>query len=264
MTNLSWGSNYAFWIGSVKHAVILLVVAAMAWAIVVVGRRLSAAGRRAVERVAGLMVVGAWLAGFFFDLANPRASASTTLPLHWCDVCGVLAIFVMYRPQYRLPRTLLHFWALCLCTFAFALPAIGLGPAFIDFWIYFGTHTAIILTAVYDAGVRRYTPGPRDVGVAFACAAGWTLLLQPVNLALGSNYGFVGADDSHVRRAIVALGAWPWRLAPMLAIALAMMSALMLLERAIAAARFTTRRPPMPMPIPFPATPQRRPLADAA
>lgn len=236
MRHLEWGSNYAFWIGSVKHAVVLLAVAAAAMAVVLIGRRLRVARRLAAERVAGLLLIGVWLAGFAFDAANPRASASTTLPLHWCDICGALAIIVMLHPQYRLPRTLLHFWAICFCSFAFALPAIGLGPAFVDFWIYFGTHTAIILTAIYDVGVRRYSPRTRDLGWAFAFATLWTLFLQPINYALGANYGFVGPDDHNVRRAIVALGAWPWRLAPMLGIAFGMMTVLMLSQHAVRAA----------------------------
>ena len=266
MPHFAWGSNYAFWVGSVKHAVVLLTVAAAATAIVLVGRALSERRRVKAERVAGLVLSGVWLAGFLFDLANPRASASTTLPLHWCDVCGVLSILVMWRPEYRLPRVLLHFWAICLCSFAFALPAIGLGPAFIDFWIYFGTHTAIILTAAYDVGVRGFVPDKRDAATAWIAAAMWTLLLQPINFALSANYGFVGADDHNVRRAITALGEWPCRLVPMLAIAAGMMVTLMLLERGVVGvvAWLMRNRTPIPQTYRLPSAVQPMPLAEAA
>lgn len=261
-----WGSNYAFYNGSLKHAAVLLALGAAACAIVIVGRRLSLRRCDVAERVAGTLLVGVWLAGFVFDLANPRATTSTTLPIHWCDVCGALAVFVMFKPEYRLPRVLLHFWALCFCSFAFALPAIGLGPAFVDFWIYFGTHTAIILTATYDVGVRGFVPGRRDLIAIWAATTGWTLFLQPINFALGANYGFVGPDDHGVRAIITSMGAWPWRLAPMLTIALGMMAALMVVERTIAMAIvwMSHRGEPLPAPYSFPVRAQTPNLAEAA
>jgi hypothetical integral membrane protein (TIGR02206 family) len=238
---------------------VLLTLAALATIIVLVGRWLAPVARRSFERVAGLLLIGTWLAGLTFDLINPRASASTTLPLHWCDVCGVLAIFVMFKPQYRVARAVLHFWALCLCSLAFILPVIGLGPAFIDFWIYFGTHAAILLMVAYDRGVRGFEPSGRDLAWAAGLCAAWVVLLQPVNLALGANNGFVGADDRQVRKAIRSFGPWPWRIAPLLIIEVALMCGVLLAQQLAGrvVARLT-RREQEHAPLPFPvAAPER-------
>jgi uncharacterized membrane protein YwaF len=89
------------------------------------------------------------------------------------------------------------------------------------FWTFWTAHTIIAACAVYDVVVLGFRPGWGDLGRAIAVSAVYIAVVVPVNLALGSNYGYVGnpADIKDIPPFVCALGPWPLRAIMLVALA---------------------------------------------
>lgn len=249
-------NTFAPWTG--KHAVLVAGVATLGLGLVYLGRRVPLAWRPTIDRTLGVAAFLVWLAGCSQDAFRGGATLRNGLPLHWCDVTGLLAVVVLLAPRYRVPRTLLHFWGLCICSLAFVVPTITVGPARVDFWAYVGTHAMIVCAALYDRGVRDYRPSRYDFAAAIGCAVLFAMLLQPVNLLLGANYGYVGRTAFGVTRALDRLMPWPGRVVVLIGVELLAMAALLATGKAIIALRRERRRcadARLPVRLRRPATP---------
>ena len=81
------------------------------------------------------------------------------------------------------------------------------------FWAFWVAHTIIAACAVYDIAVLGFRPSWPDLGRAVAASAVYAVLIVPLDVWLGANYGFLGnpADPSEVPPFVAALGPWPQR-----------------------------------------------------
>lgn len=140
---------------------------------------------------------------------------SQSLPLHMCRVISWLAALSLITGDWR-ARSLTFFWGIGLSTQGFITPMWSDGYASLDFWMYWLGHGQIVLAAVYDLSVRGYSPARRDW--VFACVAGlaYGLAVIGVNLALGTNYSYLGAGQYEAKSVVDVLGPWPWRLVSMI------------------------------------------------
>jgi uncharacterized membrane protein YwaF len=82
---------------------------------------------------------------------------------------------------------------------------LSTGPAQLSFWAFCAGHTVIMASAVYEVAVLEFRPDWRDLGRA--------ALVTPINLALDTNYGFIGnpPPDKTIPPFINAMGPWPRR-----------------------------------------------------
>lgn len=224
-----WGSTQSFQPYSVKHLIVLAALG-VACAGVVGLRRFSLRDRKPYEPVLGVVLLLIWMAGTMFKWLAPNASTANTLPLHWCDLTGILAGVVLLNPT-RETRAALHFWGICFSSLAFLMPIEKRGPAELGFWMYFVPHGAIVLAVVYDRVVNEYTPTWRDFGVVALATLCWGAAITPFNLLLDANYSYIGNTLHHQRSIVLLFGDWPGRLVWMYAAALVLMSAVMLAQR---------------------------------
>jgi hypothetical integral membrane protein (TIGR02206 family) len=136
----------------------------------------------------------------------------TGLPLQLCDVNGLLAPLALLS-GWRAARATLYFWTAALTVQAFIQPALTAGPTSLVFWAFWTAHSLIAACAVYDIVVLGYRPCWSDLGRALAVSAAYVALVVPINVWLGSNYGFLGnpADAHEIPPFINALGPWPQR-----------------------------------------------------
>lgn len=151
------------------------------------------------------------------------------LPLHICDVCGVLAPLALLTLN-RWLRATLYFWAMTLTTQAFIQPTVTAGPASWVFWAFWISHSVIVACAIYDLVVLRLRPDWRDLGRVYAVSVGYFALVFPLNVWLGSNYGFVGNPSAEhaIPPFVAALGPWPQRAVFLAALAAAGFAVLVL------------------------------------
>ena len=177
-----------------------------------------------------------WAAGIFFVAAflfvrafwPPSFDARYNLPLHLCDVAFPLAGLALWTER-RALVCLVYFWAIGLSTQAFFTPILRVGPAHLDFWLFWLYHVQLVGAAVYAVIVRGFRPTGRDYLLACGATVAYALVILPLNLAFGWSYGFLGPDDSLGRDTLLEqLPPWPWRLAAMFVLTMAGMAVLWL------------------------------------
>jgi hypothetical integral membrane protein (TIGR02206 family) len=134
------------------------------------------------------------------------------LPLHLCDFNGIVAPLALLTLN-RWFRATLYFWSFALTLQAFVQPMLSIGPAHLAFWAFWAGHTIIMASAVYDVAVLDFRPDWRDVGRVLIVSLAYVAVVTPINLELGTNYGFIGnpPPDKTLPPFINALGPWPWR-----------------------------------------------------
>ncbi len=140
----------------------------------------------------------------------PNLEPGSSLPLHICDVAGVMAVLVMCT-RARLWRIVLYYWGLGLSTQAFVTPVITEGPDTFRFHLFFASHLTIIATAVYDLAVKRFRPTWRDLGVVTLVFLAWGAVVMPLDIVMDWNYGYIGNTKPDQPTLIDKLGPWPLR-----------------------------------------------------
>lgn len=143
-----------------------------------------------------------------------QCTIQRSLPLQLCDLAAFVAAFAMLT-QRRWLRTLLYFWGFGLSTQAFATPIIHEGAASLRFWMFWIGHVAIVGSAVYDVLVGGYRPAWRDVVVAMGLTVAWGAVVFTLNVAAGTNYGYIGDTTPENATIVDKLGPWPGRVAIM-------------------------------------------------
>jgi hypothetical integral membrane protein (TIGR02206 family) len=134
------------------------------------------------------------------------------LPLHLCDFNGLVAPFALLT-QNRWLRATMYFWSFTLTLQAFIQPELPDGPAHLQFWAFWLGHTLIITSAVYDLAVLKFRPDWSDLRRAVITSLAYVAFVTPINLALGTDYGFIGnpPPGKSIPPFVGALGPWPQR-----------------------------------------------------
>lgn len=223
---------------SLFHLVTVLGCAAAMMASCAYGRRCRAEGEKEerFRRTWGWFILGYQVLITVY-YAFPW-DWNKSLPLELCDLAAWTAAAAMLTRR-RWLRTLLYFWGIGLSTQAFATPIIREGLGTLRYWQFWISHVVIVGSAVYEVVVGRYRPGVKDLCTAAAVTLAYGAVVFVLNLAIGSNYGFVGQSKPDNPTIIDKLGPWPGRVLIMLAI---VMSDFVLLWAVWPAARMLARR----------------------
>ncbi len=204
---------------SLTHAVVVVVSAVVVAGLVSIGRRWrkKTKGRQLDKTLAGVAAL-TWVGTLLYLWMPGRASLKVSLPLHVTDVT-LLAIVVVLLTRWRAARAIVYFWGLGLATQAYVTPVLWAGPGRIAFWGFWIGHLVILAVPVYDVAVRGFRPTWRDYGVALAALVLYAIVVIPVNLLVGGNYGFIGPDLPGRPTLMDHLGDWPMRLVPLFGLA---------------------------------------------
>jgi hypothetical integral membrane protein (TIGR02206 family) len=220
---------YSFAAFSPLHFACIAVVAAITALAIAIRRRRQAVPLPAgpIERAVGYAYLAWWIGGFAWLRIGPLYDPMTTYPLQLCHWCGAAAGLVLIT-AHPILRAFVYFCGLGLCTQAVITPSLTEGVHLFPFWFFWTTHGMIIGVAVYDIAARGYRPGWRDFAYACAAAAFYVLVVLPVDLVTGWNYGFVGPSRPDVPSIVDMLGAWPHRLVHIVALSGGVMFLLLL------------------------------------
>jgi hypothetical integral membrane protein (TIGR02206 family) len=219
---------------SLFHAVCVAICAAAAVIVCLFARLLQrgpVANRepRFTSSLGGSMAAVA-IAYTAYFLRPDRFSWQTSLPLQFCDLL-VIAAPLSFLTSVRWIRTLVVFWGIGLSTQAFVSPIVNVGYTHTYFWLFWGSHLAIVMAATYHIAVYRYRAGVADLFTVTAAMCVYALVIIPLDIALEANYGFVGKSKPGAASIIDALGPWPLRLVWMFLIQQVLMVVLWLLLR---------------------------------
>jgi hypothetical integral membrane protein (TIGR02206 family) len=172
------------------HTRALVVCAPLITAPSLLGRALRRDAETALRRTLAALAVCYWLAyNIWWNWHG--LDLRTGLPLQICDLNGLVAPLALIT-GWRWARATLYFWTSALTLQAFIQPALTAGPALLVFWAFWIAHTIIAACAVYDLAMLGFRPFWNDLGRALAVSAAYVALIMPINLWLGSNYGYVG------------------------------------------------------------------------
>ena len=206
---LDWGSEFKAF--TPYHATMLGLCLLAIVAACVIGLRLRGSAREKRFRVMwGWVVLFYKIAETVHDCWPGRFDLKDSLPLQVCDLAAFLAAGAMIT-QRRTLRALLYFWGLGLSPQAVLMPTLTAGYRSLDFWFFWGSHTMVIGSAVYDLIVMRFRPSFRDLAIAAGWILAYALIVTGVNLGFQVNYGFIGNTNSGNPPAIERLGPWPLR-----------------------------------------------------
>lgn len=204
---------------TIMHAVTLLWCAAVTCIVVWIGlARRNRGSELAFRHALGWFGLAFFVVHQIFWLTPPRLSPADSLPLHICDLNGIIAPLALLTAKRPL-RSLLYFWGIGLSLQGLIQPVITDGPATMRYWFFFSSHVLIVGYAVYDLLVARFRPSFRDFRFALIASLVYVIAILPLDIVTGWNYGYVGNATPKNPTVIDALGPWPMRVFMLVGIA---------------------------------------------
>jgi len=201
------------------HLIMILFVITLVVCISFAGIRMKRIGYlEPFSRYFGISLFAIWIIYNIYNFLPSNFRFETSLPLHICDVLAVIASFSLIKPT-RKTSALLYFCALVLTTQAIITPNGNQDPTTFRFWLFWFLHGGIIAASVYDLVVRKYRPVFKDYLFAIVFDLLYVVVILPLDIVFGWNYGFIGNFKPDTPTAIDLLGPWPQRLIWMIGLA---------------------------------------------
>jgi hypothetical integral membrane protein (TIGR02206 family) len=147
-------------------------------------------------------------------------TARGDLPLHLTDAATIAAVVALWRPI-PLAFELTYFWGLTATVQALLTPDLRHGFPHYRWWWFFVAHALVVMAAVFLAWGRRRTPRPGAVPRVFAWSLGVTALAAIGTVAFDGNYMFL-RDPPDSASLLDLMGPWPWYVASVAALAIAL------------------------------------------
>ncbi len=193
------------------HAGVLAVFGFMMIGLIAARRRLDARGQaRTLDRALAAIGIAVAILTNGYWLLPSNFSKEHSWPLHLCDLGSIIAPIAIITARRRW-RALLYYWGIGLSAWGFLTPDLKDGPGRIGFWLFWATHASVVGSALYDLIARRFRPGWAEWRIASAGGLLYVLLILPINLIFGFNYGYLGRALPGQPTIIDALGPWPGR-----------------------------------------------------
>ena len=169
------------------------------------------------NRGLGTVIMVLWLLYNAYYFSPSIFSWSVSLPIHVCDILGPISALALLINNSKF-RALLYFCAIPLAGQAIITPTGNQDPFILRFWFYWLLHAGILAISIYDLTVRKYKPKLKDLFWVIIFDFVYIILVVPLNIIFGWNYGYLGNSKPDVTTAIDFLGPWPERVLLMLII----------------------------------------------
>lgn len=128
-------------------------------------------------------------------------------PLHLCDLAMLLAIYTLLSLDRRAGE-LLYFWAGAGTTVAMLTPDVAVGFPRWEFFVFFGLHGLVVVSALVLTFGFGLAPGPGAPWRAFAATVAYSALVGLVNALWGTNFMFLRAKPG-TPTLLDVMGPWP-------------------------------------------------------
>lgn len=195
-----------------SHGVVIVLLAVVAAALVVLGRRHRGTPTELLLSRAFAVVCGAVLVLVeVYSLLPGQSGIKHSLPLQLCDLAAMAVVWALWSHS-RTAFALTYFWGLTLTSQAFLSPELH-SPDFpsTEFLSFFGMHSVVLWAAIYLTWGVGLRPDWRSYRIALLVTIGWAVVMFVFNHVAGTNYGFLNAKPT-VKSLLDPLGPWPWYL----------------------------------------------------
>lgn len=207
----------------VFHALVFVSAVLLVIGSCLLGRRWRGRRGECRLRMAWILFTLLWQVGAVIWWVAPMDFEDDVLPLHVCDIAAWVAPLALAL-QARWLRAWLYFWAIGLSTQAFFTPVVREGVGYPHFWLFWVGHLQIVGSAIYDVSVLGYRPKIRDLAVVVTISLIYGSVMLGMNIAFGWNYGYLGSGTPDSPTLIDHLGPWPFRLLPLITLAISAMA----------------------------------------
>jgi hypothetical integral membrane protein (TIGR02206 family) len=183
-------------------------------------------------------ILGGWAGEYVADAVEGTWSAQYTLPFQLTDAVTAVAILALLTRRAALVE-LTYFWALTASLQATLTPDLGQNFPSANYFTYFTYHIGAVVAAcllVFGCGIY-----PRRLAAvrAFVATLCFAAVAGLVDVITGGNYMYLRTKPEH-NSLLSVLGPWPWYIASIAAVGVAMLLAFQLLADRV---RFSDERP---------------------
>lgn len=195
-----------------SHQVAVAVMLVGAVGLVALGRHLGERDQR--DRL------GKWLGAVILLVTVPLQilyftpehwSLQRSIPIQLCDLASLVAAYALWTQRWW-AVALTYYWGLTLTTQAIATPDLATPFPEPIFLLYWAMHIGAVWAAAYLTWGRGLAPGWRGYRFTVVVTAVWAAAVFGVNLALGTNYGYLN-EKPNATTILDLFGPWPWYVA---------------------------------------------------
>ncbi len=209
---------------SAPHLAALVVLSIAAVAAVVVPRRCSDVVTTRICRGLALVILAAWAGEYVADVVDGIWTVRYDLPLQLTDVISVTAVVALWTRRPALTE-LVYLWSLSASLQATITPDLQSSFPSIYYFTYFSYHVGAVVAGVLLVFGCGLYPRPGAAARTFAVTVGVAACAGAANLITGGNYMYLRAKPAH-GSLLSALGPWPWYLAGIALVGVAILEAL--------------------------------------
>lgn len=184
---------------------VLLLAAALLFGL---GRRGSEAQRTALSRALALFLPVQTAAEYLYRWLSPTPDpAGEYLPLHYCSVMMFISAYALWarRPW---ACAMVYFSVLTASIQALITPALAHTFPHPRYFFFFISHSSLLLAALALPLLRGWRARTWDFLLTAGLMDVYMLCIIPVNLLLGTNYGFT--QEAPPGSILTHLGPAPW------------------------------------------------------
>lgn len=195
---------------SLTHLLTIGVIAVACVLLLRLGSRQSLRGRIYFARRFGLVMLLFFVYEYGWRFATFGFSACVEqqlLPLHFCAFMSLICIISLW---WRTPWAcaLVYYGVLSASIQAIFTPVLKEDFPSVAFINFFVSHSLLLMAALIQLGVLGWRSRRRDPLLAVLLMDAYVLAIHPVNLWLGSNYGFT--TEGPAGTILSQLGPGPW------------------------------------------------------
>lgn len=175
---------------SCSHLGAVGVTAGATIGLLVYGLRLGETGRHKLCRVLAVITGLIYLADSSFIMTTrPHGSWVQNLPLHFCSMMLLVAVIALWARN-RTACWVLYFGALTACLQGLITPALEADFPSLRYFLFFCLHGILMPVALAVPLLLKLRARFRDVVISLLLMDAYLVCIHPVNLLLGTNYGF--------------------------------------------------------------------------
>lgn len=192
MSHLLAYSDFQMW--SNTHLCTLLVIMLVTVGVIILGKSLTPPKRHQLCR--GL----AWVILLFYTFEYAWRFSQHSwphileheLPLHFCAIMALLCFIALWWEP-RWARSLVYFGVLSASIQGLLTPAITYGFPSVNFFLFFISHGLLMLAALCIPFLTDWRAKAKDPLRSVLLMNAYLVVIHPINLILGSNYGYTTA-----------------------------------------------------------------------
>lgn len=199
--------HFVRWSGS--HLAVITIIVLLCLSIIITGKKATLTTRYTLCRCLAAIIAATFIAEHIGNaIILPHDEWIQHLPLHFCSIMAPVSVIALWTRK-RWACSVVYFGVLAASIQALITPTLQESFPHIRFWVFFSSHGLLAIGAIAVAFATEWRARFKDVWRSVLLMDAYLLAVIPINVALGTNYGFT--QYSPVSGSILDyLGSAPW------------------------------------------------------